>query len=84
MLTGSTAALFDEACFNLPTLGELHRLATLDAFSRVRYGYSLFEVSGSRDARLAHSHRSPNVADGAGVGGNSHGQVSHQPHVTAA
>jgi NAD(P) transhydrogenase len=31
MLTGSTAALFDEACFNIPTLGDLYKIATIDA-----------------------------------------------------
>ena len=31
MLMGATAELFDEACFNLPTLGSLYKLATFDA-----------------------------------------------------
>ena len=31
MLTGSTAAVFDEACFNVPTLGQLYKFAALDA-----------------------------------------------------
>jgi len=35
MLTDSTAMIFDEACFNVPTLGELYKLATLDAMSKV-------------------------------------------------
>jgi NAD(P) transhydrogenase len=31
MLAGATAELFDEACFNLPTLDGLYKIATLDA-----------------------------------------------------
>ena len=31
MLCGATAALFDQACFNLPTLGQLYKIAALDA-----------------------------------------------------
>jgi NAD(P) transhydrogenase len=31
MLTGSTAGVFVEACFNVPTLGQMYKLATLDA-----------------------------------------------------
>jgi NAD(P) transhydrogenase len=31
MLTGSTAAIFDEVCFNVPTLGQLYKIAALDA-----------------------------------------------------
>ena len=31
MLAGATAAMFDEACFNLPTLGALYKFATFDA-----------------------------------------------------
>ena len=31
MLTNSTARIFDEACFNLPTLGQLYKTAALDA-----------------------------------------------------
>ena len=31
MLAGATAGMFDEACFNLPTLGALYKFATLDA-----------------------------------------------------
>ena len=31
MLAGATAELFDNACFNIPTLGELYKYATLDA-----------------------------------------------------
>ena len=43
MLTNSTAAVFEEACFNVPTLGELYKMASLDALSRVSTGRSLFE-----------------------------------------
>jgi NAD(P) transhydrogenase len=31
MLAGGTAGMFDEACFNLPTLGALYKFATFDA-----------------------------------------------------
>jgi len=31
MLTGSTAEIFVEACFNVPTLGQLYKTATLQA-----------------------------------------------------
>jgi NAD(P) transhydrogenase len=34
LLTGSGAALFDEACFNIPTLGGLYKVATLDAMTK--------------------------------------------------
>jgi NAD(P) transhydrogenase len=33
MLTGATADIFDEACFNVPTLGELYKYATLNAIT---------------------------------------------------
>lgn len=45
MLTNSTAELFSEMCFNLPTLGELYKLASLDAISRVTTGRSLVDLS---------------------------------------
>jgi len=35
MLSDSTAMIFEEACFNVPTLGELYKLATLDAMSKM-------------------------------------------------
>jgi NAD(P) transhydrogenase len=44
MLTNSTAKLFLEMCFNLPTLGELYKLASLDAVSRVTTGRSLVDL----------------------------------------
>ncbi|MGA8594997.1 MAG: Si-specific NAD(P)(+) transhydrogenase [Bryobacteraceae bacterium] len=44
MLTNSTAELFSEMCFNMPTLGELYKLASLDAISRVTTGRSLVEL----------------------------------------
>ena len=31
MLAGATGGMFDEACFNLPTLGALYKFATFDA-----------------------------------------------------
>jgi hypothetical protein len=31
MLTWSTAELFDEACFNTPTLSDLYKIAIVDA-----------------------------------------------------
>jgi NAD(P) transhydrogenase len=33
LLTGSGAAVFDGACFNIPTLGTLYKVATLDAMT---------------------------------------------------
>lgn len=33
LLTGSGAGVFDEACFNIPTLGSLYKVATLDAMT---------------------------------------------------
>jgi NAD(P) transhydrogenase len=33
LLTGSGAEVFDEACFNIPTLGALYKVATLDAMT---------------------------------------------------
>jgi NAD(P) transhydrogenase len=33
LLTGSGGELFDEACFNIPTLGALYKVATLDAMT---------------------------------------------------
>jgi NAD(P) transhydrogenase len=35
MLAGATAWMFDEACFNLPTLGALYKFATYDALLEV-------------------------------------------------
>ena len=43
MLTDSAAMIFDEACFNVPTLGELYKLATLDAMSKVSTGHPLIQ-----------------------------------------
>ena len=51
MLTNSGAALFTDACFNVPTLGELYKTASLDAVSRVQTGRSLADfVSGIASA----------------------------------
>jgi NAD(P) transhydrogenase len=33
LLTGSGAGVFDEACFNIPTLGSLYKVAALDAMA---------------------------------------------------
>ncbi|MBV8833208.1 MAG: hypothetical protein JO108_28765, partial [Acidobacteriaceae bacterium] len=44
MLTDSTADLFSDMCFNMPTLGELYKLASLDAISRVTTGRSLVDL----------------------------------------
>ena len=41
MMSGATTQLFDNSCFNMPTLGELYKLATLDALLRMRSGRSL-------------------------------------------
>jgi NAD(P) transhydrogenase len=41
MTMGATTQLFEESCFNMPTLGELYKLATLDALLRIRKGRSL-------------------------------------------
>jgi NAD(P) transhydrogenase len=38
MLAGSSAGLFDEACFNIPTLGALYKTAALDAIIAVTRG----------------------------------------------
>jgi NAD(P) transhydrogenase len=38
MLSESTAMIFEEASFNVPTLGELYKLATLDAMSKLSSG----------------------------------------------
>lgn len=35
MLAGLTDEIFDEACFNLPTLAELYKYAALDASLRI-------------------------------------------------
>jgi NAD(P) transhydrogenase len=43
ILTDSTVELFAQACFNIPTLGELYKLAALDAIMRVRTGRALLE-----------------------------------------
>jgi NAD(P) transhydrogenase len=45
LITHGTAELFAEACFNLPTLGELYRLAALDAVSQASNGRPLVEYS---------------------------------------
>ena len=44
MLMGATAGLFADTCFNIPTLGELFKLASLDAISRLRTGRSLVDL----------------------------------------
>jgi NAD(P) transhydrogenase len=38
LLTGSGAGVFDEACFNIPTLGALYKVATLDAMTTAARG----------------------------------------------
>jgi NAD(P) transhydrogenase len=43
MLADSTIEVFEEACFNIPTLGDLYKLASFDALWRVSNGPSLFE-----------------------------------------
>jgi len=43
MLTDSTARIFDESCFNVPTLGELYKLAALDAMSKLSTGHRPIE-----------------------------------------
>lgn len=35
MFSGSTAHVFDEACFNVPTLGALYKFASMDAMKRL-------------------------------------------------
>jgi NAD(P) transhydrogenase len=37
LLAGSTAGVFDEACFNIPTLGGLYKYAALEAMSAARH-----------------------------------------------
>ena len=59
MLTNSNAELFAEMCFNMPTLGELYKLASLDAISRVTTGRSLVDLpSLDRNARGVDAARS--------------------------
>jgi len=36
MLSDSTVEIFDEACFNIPTLGQLYKIAALDAVASLR------------------------------------------------
>ncbi len=36
MLVGASAEIFDEACFNIPTLGQLYKVAALDAVAASR------------------------------------------------
>jgi NAD(P) transhydrogenase len=43
---GATAESLADLCFNMPTLGELYKVASLDAISRVRTGRSLFDLQG--------------------------------------
>ena len=43
MLTDSTARIFDEACFNVPTLGELYKLAALNAMSKLPSSHRVVE-----------------------------------------
>jgi NAD(P) transhydrogenase len=33
LLKGAGAEMFDEACFNIPTLGSLYKVASLDAMT---------------------------------------------------
>jgi NAD(P) transhydrogenase len=40
LLMGSGAEVFDEACFNIPTLGALYKVATLDAMTTAARGLS--------------------------------------------
>jgi len=35
MLSNCTAHVFEEACFNIPTLGQMYKVAALDAMSQV-------------------------------------------------
>jgi hypothetical protein len=53
MLIESTARIFLDACFNLPTLGELYKLAALDAALQVRTGHPLMETLAARE-RASH------------------------------
>ena len=48
MMAGFTADTYAEMCFNIPTLGDLYKLAALDALSRVRNGRPLVEEEGAR------------------------------------
>ncbi len=40
LMSGSGAEMFDEACFNIPTLGALYKVATLDAMTTAARGRS--------------------------------------------
>jgi len=44
VLTQCTAEVFSEMCFNLPILGELYNVASLDAIRRVTMGRPLVDV----------------------------------------
>lgn len=44
VLTNSTAHLLSETCFNMPTLGELYKLASLNAITLARTGRPLVDV----------------------------------------
>jgi NAD(P) transhydrogenase len=46
MLCDAGADLFDRACFNYPTLGDLYKLATYDALLQVRGSGSLASAPG--------------------------------------
>jgi NAD(P) transhydrogenase len=53
MLTNSTSTLFTDACFNVPTLGELYKAASLDAISRVQTGRSLADFAATAASHAA-------------------------------
>jgi NAD(P) transhydrogenase len=44
MLAGSAAELFDEACFNIPTLSELYKIATVDAIDSALHSANALQL----------------------------------------
>src|SRR5262249_27360328 len=52
MLTNSNVRLLLDACFNMPTLSQLYKLAALDAASRERTGHSLLEAPAAKEYGL--------------------------------
>jgi len=51
MLAGATAELFNRACFNYPTLGDLYKYATYDALLR-RQGFEMPPGSSTMTDRV--------------------------------
>ena len=52
LLTGSGVAVFEEACFNIPTLGTLYKLAAADAMTRAHTARNRIPESDCRAVRV--------------------------------